>query len=70
MQALKYFEAAEKLNTVEFVDNWLYLAKTYHQLSKYGQAKQWAAKVCEFSDTVSPDIAEAKAECEKLLRKL
>ena len=60
LQALTHFEAAEKLNKEDFYDNWLFLAKTYYELSEYEQAKKWATKVTEFKGD-APDLAEVRA---------
>jgi len=56
-QALTHFEAAESLNKEQLVDNWLFLAKTYYELSKYDQAKEWATKVVDFPGN-APDLVE------------
>lgn len=49
LQALKYFLDAEETKPGFYTGNWLYLARTYYQLGKYGEAKDWLKKLLEYS---------------------
>ena len=57
-QALGYFEEAEETSPGWYTGNWLFLGKTYYQLGKKTEAKEYLTKLLE-AKPCNPEDTEA-----------
>ena len=46
---------AEETSPGFYTGNWLYLGKTYYQLSKSAEAKKWLQKLLEYTEENAED---------------
>lgn len=68
-EALAYFLKAEEAKPGFYVANWTCIGKTYIQLGKKAEAREWLTKAKDFT-TTDPEDLEAVNEAAALLRKL
>ncbi|KAL5489617.1 hypothetical protein EMCRGX_G018732 [Ephydatia muelleri] len=68
-EALGHFVKAEQVQPGFYVSNWLYLGKTYSQLGKKTDAKEWLSKAASVKSEDPKDV-EAMREAAAMLAKL
>ncbi|CAI8014226.1 Regulator of microtubule dynamics protein 1, partial [Geodia barretti] len=69
LQALSYFEAAEKADPGFYMVNWLWIGKCHLALGKREEAEPWLEKTVSYETTLEEEL-EAKKEAAELLKKL